>query len=169
MKLSLAARIAFAIVNMLPVAASAQEAASPLAPVTVEKTTSHATGPGAEMIGAGIGVFGISYIPAIAVAASSGVSADRALYVPFAGPWLDLTQRPSCTPATCNPEPTAKVLLVIDGVVQALGGLTVIGGFLIKTHETTTARRTANLRPTLRLSPQQMGNGGYGVLALGTF
>jgi len=170
MKLSLAARVAFAIVTMLPSAASAQEAPAPPAQVTTAETTSQATGPSMTMVGAGIGVFGLSYIPAVAVAASSGTHADKALYVPFAGPWIDLAQRPACTSAsTCNPESRAKVMIAIDGVCQALGGLTIIGGFLTTTHETTTIPRTASLHPTLRLSPTQMGNGGYGLLALGTF
>jgi hypothetical protein len=90
--------------------------------------------------------------------------------VPIAGPWIDLTQRPACAPAsTCDAESSAKVLLVVDGVFQALGALTVLGSFLNPTHETTTVRSTASAPPKVRVSPAQIGPTGYGMVALGTF
>jgi uncharacterized membrane-anchored protein len=122
------------------------------------------------MVGSGLALFGISYTPALVVGASSGLEADRTLFVPLAGPWIDLTQRPGCSPATsCNEENTDKVLLVIDGVLQAIGAVTTVSGLLTTAHSTKTVVRSATLGPTLRVSPSQIDNGGYGLLASGTF
>jgi len=167
------------IMSAVPATAWAQEDApptavvepmAPAAPVTTERTTSQATGPSMAMVGSGVGIFALSYLPAVVVGATSGLSADRTLFVPIAGPWIDLTQRPGCAPGTsCNGENTAKVFIVVDGVFQAIGALTIIGGFLSTAHETTTVRTATDLRPTLHLTPAQMGQGGYGMQAIGTF
>ena len=171
------AALAFAAAATLSSAAGAQDASpttgagavAPPAPVTTEKTTSQATGPSMTMVGSGVGIFALSYIPAIFVGATSNLNADRTMFVPLVGPWMDLTQRPGCAPGTsCDGENTAKVLIVVDGVFQAIGALTIVGGFLNTAHETTTVR-SAEYRPTLRLTPAQMGQGGYGMQALGTF
>ena len=163
-------------ITVVPTVASAQEAApaapaavEPTAPVTIETTTSQATGPSMAMVESGLTIFGLSYLPAVVVGAESGLTADRSLFVPIVGPWIDLTQRPGCAAGTsCNSEDTAKVVIVVDGVFQAIGALTILGGFLTTAHETKTVR-AATGEPTLRLRPAQMGQGGYGMLALGSF
>jgi len=132
-------------------------------------TISEATGPSMEMVGSGIGTFALSYLPAVVVGATSSLGADRTLFVPLAGPWMDLTQRPRCGPVvSCNAEDTDKVLLITDGVFQAIGALTIVGGFLTTVHETKTVR-AADLRPTLHLGTGSVGGKGYGLLAFGTF
>jgi hypothetical protein len=121
------------------------------------------------MVGSGIGTFALSYLPAVVVGATSGLDADRTLFVPLAGPWMDLTQRPRCGPiVSCNTEDTAKVLLITDGVFQAIGAISIVGGFLTTTRETRTVR-AADTRPTLRIAPASVGGKGYGVIALGSF
>jgi hypothetical protein len=150
-----------ATIAAAPVEARAQE-------VVVEKTTSQATGPSMAMVGSGLAIFGLSYLPVAVVGASSGLEADRALFVPLAGPWIDLTQRPGCPQAgSCNAEVTAKILLVTDGVLQAVGALTIVGGLLTTAHETRTVRSASGV--TVRLAPGKLSGGGYGVLALGEF
>jgi hypothetical protein len=140
-----------------------------LTPVETEETTTEATGPSMALVGSGIVIFGLSYVPAMVVASTSGLDADRTLFVPIAGPWIDLTQRPGCGPAeSCNSENTAKVFIVADGVFQAIGALTIVGGLLSTSHETRTVR-TARSKPTLHLSPAPMGTGGYGLAAAATF
>jgi hypothetical protein len=139
------------------------------APVTTERTTSEATGPSMTMVGSGVIIFGLSYVPALVVGAGSGLSADRALFVPIAGPWIDFAQRPGCSPASqCNTENTNKVLLATDGVFQAIGALTIIGGFLTTAHETTSVR-SADTAPALHFAPAQVGSSGYGMVATGAF
>jgi hypothetical protein len=121
-----------------------------------------------EMVGSGIGTFTLSYLPAVVVGATSGLDVDRTLFLPLAGPWMDLAERPKCGPITsCNAEDTARILLVTDGVFQAIGAITIVGGFLTTRSETKTVRE-ACLRPTLRISPASVGKG-YGLMALGTF
>jgi hypothetical protein len=138
-------------------------------PVVVEKTTTQATGPSMLMVGSGVVIFGVGYLPAVIVGATSGLEADHTLFVPIAGPWIDLTQRPGCSPASqCNVENTNKVLLATDGVVQALGALTVIGGFLTPSHQTTSVR-TKRAGLDLRVLPAKLGGSGYGLEALGAF
>lgn len=150
--------------------ANAQEAPTSRTPVTVEKTTTEATGPSLLMVGSGIGIFGLSYVPVVVVAATSGLSADQNLYVPIVGPWIDFAQRPGCPAAgSCNVENTDRVLLVADGIFQGIGAVTIVGGFLSTAHETKTVRSAARRMPTLRLAPARLGAGGYGVSASGTF
>jgi len=151
-------------VQPVPPPPAVVETAPPVAETT---TTSEVTGPSLAMVGSGVAIFGLSYLPAVVVAAESNLSADHNLYVPFAGPWIDLAHRPGCS-VDCNSENTAKVFIIIDGVFQAIGGLTVIGGFLTPVRTTKTVR-TAALKPTLHLEPAQMGQGGYGMLAFGSF
>jgi hypothetical protein len=130
--------------------------------------TTYSTGPSMEMVGSGIGTFTLSYLPAVVVGATSGLDVDRTLFVPLAGPWMDLIQRPKCGPVTsCNAEATARILLVTDGIFQSIGAITIVGGFLTTSRETRTVR-AADLRPTLRISPASVGKG-YGLMALGTF
>jgi hypothetical protein len=162
--------IAFVVaVTALPAVASAQEAPPPPATVTTQETTSQATGPSMAMVESGVVMFGLAYVPAVVVGATSGLTADKSLFVPVAGPWIDLTQRPGCAPGTsCNSEITAKVLIITDGVIQAIGALTIVGGLLTTAHETTTVQRAASTRPTFHLSPAQLGTG-YGMVALGSF
>ncbi len=158
--------LVLAVLAGAPRTARAAEVAGP---VVIEKTTSQATGPSMLMVGSGVIIFGLAYVPAVIVGATSGLAADHTLFVPIAGPWIDFTQRPGCSPASqCNAENTNKVLLATDGVVQALGALTVIGGFLTPAHETTRVR-SRRVEPALTLLPAKVGGSGYGVVALGDF
>ncbi len=162
MKLATATGLAL-VITILTVR-SPDAAAQPVA-ATVDTTAE--TGPNTAMVSSGIGIFALSYVPAVVVGATSGLHTDRTLWVPLAGPWIDLAQRPNCSPAiSCNSENTAKVLVITDGIFQAIGAVTVIGGFLLPVHERVV--RTADLRPTLRLGPAKVA-GGYGMVALGTF
>ena len=137
--------------------------------VVTEKTTSEATGPSMPMVASGIVIFGVSYLPVVVVGATSGLDADHTLFVPIAGPWIDFAQRPGCSPASqCNGENTDRVLLAVDGVLQGVGALTVIGGLLATAHETKTVR-AARLVPSLQVAPARLGPSGYGVVAAGAF
>ena len=156
--------------QVAPVASAATVAPMAPVPVTTE-TTSQATGPSMMMVGSGVAIFGLSYAPAFIVGLTSGLDADHTLLVPLAGPWIDFAQRPGCGGGSrCNTENTNKVLLATDGVFQALGALTVIGGFLTPAHqEVQVQRATADAGPTFHFSPAQVGASGYGMLASGAF
>jgi hypothetical protein len=117
----------------------------------------------------GIGTFGISYGAAVVVAATSDLDADHRLYVPFAGPWMALSGRGACgagTPRSCDAATANKVLIISDGVFQALGGLLIVESFL--NPETRTVTRARAEQPTIQVTPL-VGSNGYGLAAFGNF
>jgi hypothetical protein len=122
--------------------------------------------PNSYMLGSGLAVFGISYGAAAIVGSSSPRTQDQTLLVPLIGPWLNLTNRPTCgTSAACNDENTAKVLLVVGGVFQGLGALTFVASFF--NPEERRVRRV--VRTGVTIVPAPMGVGGSGVMAVGRF
>jgi hypothetical protein len=125
------------------------------------------TGPNRALIGTGLVTFGLAYIPAVIVAGQSTVSADHHLYVPVAGPWMNIAQRPACGPEAnaCDTETTNKVLLGVDGVFQGIGVLTTLAGFL--TPEP--AEPVVTAKPSLHVVPAKVGRTGYGIAAFGQF
>jgi hypothetical protein len=134
-------------------------------------------GPDRSLLRSGVWTLGLSYVPALVVAIQSPLPADRYLYAPVAGPWLDLAHR-ECT--TCRQETLNKVLLVTDGIIQGIGSLEIIGSLLFierasmsageegrpRVASTSKAKSGSDFR--LRFAPRKMA-GGYGLAAVGTF
>jgi len=132
--------------------------------------SSRATG---VLIGGTI-VFTLAYAPAAYVASQS--PADKALFIPFAGPWIDLATRPACTPPAvpagvslpidpCIGETIARAALVVSGALQGLGGVLALFG--LPTHSEVVggdkrASRTSGVRVSLVPT-------GMGAAAVGTF
>jgi len=76
----------------------------------------------------GFALLGLAYGDSVGVAIFSGRPADKRLFIPVAGPWLDLAER-DCS--GCSAEWLARSLLVLDGVTQGLGvGLLVASLFV---------------------------------------
>lgn len=126
-------------------------------------------GPSRAMLFSGVGTFGISYAAAAVVASESSLDADHRLYVPIAGPWMALSGRGGCggtTPRTCDAATTDKVLIVTDGVFQALGALLIVESFL--NPETVTTTRASADPPRVRILPS-IGANSYGLAAFGNF
>ncbi len=78
-------------------------------------------------------LFALGYIPSVAVAAGSPHDYDRMLYLPLFGPWVDLVQRDNCTPDPIDPtkcfaDGTARIGLIVDGIVQDTGLLLMLVG-----------------------------------------
>jgi hypothetical protein len=153
-------------------AASAQQATQ----TTVAAQPAHAEtvyeGPNRGMIGSGLVMFGLAYVPAVIVASQSTLDADHHLYVPVAGPWMNLSERPQCNSAraACDQETSNRVLLVVDGVFQGVGALTTFIGLVTTERETrTVTTRTATDKPSIHFTPASMGAGGVGAAAFGTF
>jgi hypothetical protein len=62
------------------------------------------------------------------------------------------------------------VLIVADGILQALGALSIVSAFVFQTtHEITTATATDAMAPTLKITPVEYAHGGLGLAASGTF
>ena len=132
-------------------------------------TVTEKGGPSRAMLFSGIGTFGISYGAAAIVAGTSDLDADHRMFVPIAGPWMALGGRGGCgagTPRTCDAATTDKVLIITDGVFQALGALLVVESFL--NPETITTTRASAEPPTLHVAPT-FGANGYGLAAFGNF
>lgn len=141
--------------------------------VVKDETTS--AGPNRALLHSGIWTLGLAYAPALIVATQSNRDADKRLYIPVAGPWLDLANRGRCpTNETCNHETTNKVLIAADGVFQGIGALNIIGAFLFpETHTVRigSSRRSESARasaPSVTIVPTKIGSA-YGLAATGTF
>ncbi|APR77800.1 Hypothetical protein A7982_03147 [Minicystis rosea] len=126
--------------------------------ITYEEKT-----PNSALIGSGSLMFGLAYGGSIIVASVSDREGDQHLYVPVAGPWMDLMNRGDCRGPGCGVNETAnKVLLVANGIFQSVGVLQIASGFLFP--ETRTITRAAKLRVT-----PNVGKGMVGITASGSF
>jgi hypothetical protein len=118
--------------------------------------------PNRGLIVSGSIVLGVTYGVSTIVAMRDADAADRALYVPLAGPWIDLAERDGCKGALrCDGETTNKVLLVADGVGQAIGALQIVGGFLFPAKRTVTTVGSVQLVPNV--GPKSTGLTAYGT------
>lgn len=109
--------------------------------------------PNGALIGSGLTMFGFSYIPSVVVAAASQRPGDDSLYVPVAGPWMNLANRDkACPSGHCPGDAVNKVLLVADGVFQSLGALQVLGGFLFPTTRTVTQVAGVHVLPSVGIN-----------------
>jgi hypothetical protein len=123
------------------------------------------------IVGGGLAIFLVSYLPATMIAESSAARFDQLLYVPVAGPWLDLARRPICGGAACNTEFGNRALLATDGMLQGLGVLmTIVGLFSDDSADNPqTAKVVETPARRVRVSPAEFGAGAYGVAAFGKF
>ena len=139
------------------------------APAATELTTYRP--PNVPILAAGIGTFVASYGASVVVAAANTNSADNNLFIPVAGPWLDLQNRPACggpEAPSCSIEDGSRALLVIGGIFQGLGVLAIGLGLVVpqKRHTVVSARTE---KPSVHLFPAQVSRDGYGLAAAGAF
>ncbi len=151
--------------------------------VVVEKPTTTVRGPerverGSAynhfMLQSGVLILGLSYGASAVVAASSDHKGDNNLWIPVVGPWLDLANRNDNCPAGsdrpgCRNETIYKVLLVGDGIFQAIGALDIIGAFVFQdTREYAKAQSQMAQSTKVRFAPWALPGAG-GVSAFGRF
>ncbi len=114
-------------------------------------------------------LFAVSYLPAVYIASQASSSWNQLLYVPFAGPWLDLANRPGCTPPVlpagvtlpvnpCIVETISRAALVAAGALQGLGAVLAVMGFPSHSEVIGADRVHVSLVPT-----------GTGLAAFGRF
>ena len=121
---------------------------------SAEKVT--VSGPNRAMLSSGLFTLGVPYVASVVVAAGSDHPGDNNLYIPVAGPWMDLADRGGCGgfgQPSCNAETGYKVLLVADGILQGLGALNIIGAFAFPETRTTVVAD----HPRVFVSPTTMG------------
>jgi hypothetical protein len=111
----------------------------------------------------GVVLFGVSYGAAVIVAASTDSDANDRLYVPLLGPWLAMGDRGDCPvqDAACDSETSKKILLGVDGVLQATGAIVLVYGLLSPRSytKTTVAGRDVDIVPVA----MQGGGRGFGL------
>lgn len=128
-------------------------------------------GPSRLLLTTGAATFAFGYLSALYVGATSAAESDRALLLPFAGPWAALAARDRCaTEEECGTDPTYRTLLVADGIVQAAGAAQVALAFVFR--EVVPAQ-DPRIKPgaavsSLQISPARM-RGGVGITMTGLF
>jgi hypothetical protein len=156
---------------------------APLLPMAAEEPGY--TGPNRVLIATGLIAFSGAYVPSVIVGTVSPRPVDQRLYIPVAGPWIDLAERPGCgaNHFACDRETTDKAWIVVSGTFQGAGALLTLASFAFPERDgyVTTAKRderdkavekaaaTRALKPTLHFGPTRLGAAGYGVVAFGGF
>lgn len=157
--LGISASSAFAQEPLIPPPLGPMLQPVPAAPETVTERLR----PNRAALGLGAGVLGAAYVPSFISAASSGRNGDQYLYVPVAGPWIDLASRGGCGPVGCGREAIYKTMLVVSGIAQAYGAAAIVTAFLAP--ET----RSVPVTTGARVVPTTMGKSGYGLSLVGAF
>lgn len=168
--LSLSAALLWMAAAGPALAADGAAATSPTSPAAGTTFLEPAgTLPNRFLLLSGMFTLGAAYVPALVVAIASDRAEDQRLYAPVVGPWMDLAARDGCTGA-CSGERMNEMLLVTNGVFQALGALQLLGAFLLPETQTV-ALRHPDGAPALAVSvmPASLEPGVNGVLALGQF
>ncbi len=173
----IAAALAWTSVSRAETAPAPEPTAWPSSPPAVTEQTSYVP-PNRLIVGGGIIAFVGSYVPSVIVAGTSSNSYDKRLYIPLAGPWLNLSQRPGCASNefNCATESAFAGLLIVDGVVQALGVLGTALGFMVPERRTRVVtanaepgEKAAPEKPSVHIVPARVSGDGYGVAAFGKF
>lgn len=122
--------------------------------------------PNGNLVAGGILTLGLSYGTSVVVGATSDRASDQFLFVPVAGPWMDLASR-DCRSAPCDVnEGGNQVLLMASGIVQAAGVLEIAAGFLLPVTRTVT--RVAGVPKGVHVTPTA-GPSSVGLAAYGAF
>ena len=127
------------------------------------ETTIH---PNRPMLVTGVVMFAAPYIAGDIVAAQSNLDADKRNFIPVAGPWLDLGQRPCTFGSACTTtDNVGSALLIGSGVAQAAGVVLALASFAVPEH---TTEKVQPASASVHVLPVSFAGGG-GVGALGTF
>jgi hypothetical protein len=127
--------------------------------------------PNRALLSTGTGLFILSYGPSAIAGALSDRDEDKRLFIPVAGPWMDLANR-RCGPE--NPcgsnEDVARAMVITSGVVQGAGVLMALGSLIVPETTTITEERAAAkpVKPQVRIIPMSFTAGG-GIGAVGRF
>jgi hypothetical protein len=129
--------------------------------------------PNGALIASGLLTFGVPYLASVSVAAQSQHVGDSRLFIPVAGPWMDLNDRPDMCRGRhttgCDQDTSDRVMLIANGVLQAAGALQILGGFLFPETRTVTTVAATKVTPEMTITPFSAGVGSYGLGAVGRF
>jgi hypothetical protein len=142
--------------------------------IGAEKTTTR-TPPNPALLGTGAILLGGPYIAGAIVAATNSHSYDDKLYIPVAGPWIDLGERPCTFASRCtNADHWNAALLIGSGIAQGAGLAMMIASIFVPARTETTTVSNAKAKPQkpekphVAVTPVSL-HGGAGVGAVGTF
>jgi hypothetical protein len=133
------------------------------------------THPNVELLTAGVTGFLVSYAPAFVIASSSDHKGDDRLYIPVAGPWLDILQRWCSEGETvnCGSTPAEIAALSFDGFVQTFSAATILLAVFSPEERTlSVARRPKEQRRGFSgtlFVPTSFAGRGYGLRVGGAF
>lgn len=121
--------------------------------------------PNRPMLSTGAGMFILSYAPSATIGALSDRPEDKRLFIPVAGPWMDLKER-DCHARPCGEnENINRAAIIASGVAQGAGALIAVGSLLIP-EKARVEERTA--KPSVKILPMSFG-AGAGIGAIGRF
>ncbi|AKV04702.1 hypothetical protein AKJ09_11365 [Labilithrix luteola] len=105
-----------------------------------------------------------TYTATAIVGGTSDRQADKNLYIPVVGPWLNLADR-QCD--GCAHESGNIALVILSGIGQGLGAGMTIASFLIPQKVAAATITAGNVK--MNVVPTSVGKGGAGLGAVGTF
>jgi hypothetical protein len=142
-------------------------------PVVGERTTY--SPPNNPLFIGGAITFGVSYVPAVIVAAALNTHYDNYLYIPVVGPWIDIANRPQCgnglLQPSCSSQTGRKIIIAGVGILQAVGATAMVLGLVLPGRHTelVTAKSDRSKKLHVDVLPSSVGRDGYGVIAVGDF
>jgi hypothetical protein len=185
-RVSLAAASCGVLVALQPVSAEAQPstgAPQPPGPVVVVAPVvaeQHNVIPNPTLLRSGFGTLVLGYVPAVIGGIASDHKGDDNLFIPVAGPWIDLGTR-NCSGATvltsngpydlttrsnCGTSDIERAALITTGIVQGAGVLQMLGSLFVPDRQVKIV--AASRLPRLVVTPTYFA-GGAGAMASGTF
>jgi hypothetical protein len=125
--------------------------------------------PNRALLTSGAVMFGVPYISSVLVAASTNTSANHFLYIPVAGPWLSLGAKTCSSSDPCTAEGLAGVLLVTDGIFQAVGAGAMVMSLVVPESRVKPPTLMIGKSTTMTVTPAKLGPSAYGVATVGQF
>jgi hypothetical protein len=129
-----------------------------LSPIGAERRSEALHWPNTPLLVTSSVVFTAAYVPGVLVAAFRDQYTTDNLYIPVAGPWLELA-RESATKGN-------QALLSIGGVFQGLGALGMLVSFVVPERKTSNWYLIGNKRLAIAPTPNPLS---YGLSAQGQF
>ena len=103
----------------------------------IDASTSRKTLPNKPLLITGTVLLGGTYGASAILGAISDRDADKKLYYPVVGPWLDLNHR-GCAANPCSNNSLDRVLLVGDGILQGIGAFGMLLSLMVPEKTTRT-------------------------------
>ncbi|HET9959704.1 MAG TPA: hypothetical protein VFQ61_34665 [Polyangiaceae bacterium] len=131
----------------------------------IDTATTRKTFPNRPLLVTSFVLLGGTYAASAIVGKLSDRDADKKLYYPVVGPWLDLNHR-GCDVEACSSNTRDRVLLAADGVLQGIGAFGILLSMVVP--EKTTRNWYLIGNNSFTLAPQ-LGTGRSGLVAVGSF